>query len=186
MLHFLRLNVPSVWVTPCSRHAEFSNIITQLPLLLTSSIPCIHSFGDCHCYTKVMWQEVVLESLHIYQFLLPETRSKRKHIWVFSGREGILDNISMHETHQLISYSCLFSHLCLEFIFSTAEKRKVKSTMSYLCPLLRRNAAVEPGAPLQPKLSFKLPVIPPPSQLVCSPATSLSTPQPLSQGIVAH
>lgn len=121
-----------------------------------------------------MWQEVVLGSLDIYHFLLPETRSKRKHIWVCSARKEILDNISIHETHQFINNPGLFSHLSLEFIFSTAEKRKVKSIMSYLCPLFYRNAAMGPGAPLQPKLSFKTPVIPPSSQLVCTPAISNS------------
>lgn len=51
----------------------------------------------------------------------------------------------------------------------------------YLCPLLCSNVALEPGAPLQPKLSFRLPAILSPSLLVCSPATCLSTPQPLPE-----
>lgn len=132
---FSEAECPSVWVTLCSRHAEFSNIITQLPLLLTSSIPCIHIFGDCHCHTKVMWQEVILGSVHIYHFLLPETRSKRKHIWVCSGRKEILDNISMHETHQFISNPALFTHLSLEFIFSTAEKKRKVNPLCPTCAL---------------------------------------------------
>lgn len=130
-----------------------------------------------------MWQEVVLGSLPIYHFLLLETKSNRKHTWVLQGRE-ILGNISIHDTHQFITLPGLCSHLSLEFMFSRVEKGKVKSIMSYLCPLLCRSAALEPGAPLQPRLC--LPVIPPPSMLVCSPATSLSNPQLLSQGIADH